>query len=169
MKNFLSLLVSFGEQTKKISLKIDETIRNVENQVAQTFDLTENEFFQFQIQFYDRNFGQFVDLDENRQEDLRDLLNFLSSTSKRSQTENFWRLKLVTKTVKRKRTKINDSPVRRAKRRIGTTISPYFLALNFQLDDEMRSQYVNDVFPFDKKTFVLRKFSSLFDEFLIFS
>lgn len=99
----IALIVRFCEQQKKIFIASDASVRDVEKAVIHAYGFRAGDFLCYQIQFYDRDFQQFIDLDERLEDDLRALLNYLSSLPKPCLTDKCYQLRLIAKTVKRKR------------------------------------------------------------------
>ena len=102
-EKYVAFLVGFGEQQKKIWVRSDGSVEDVENAVAEAYEFGTEDFRHYQIQFYDRGFEQFIDLDRTLKDDLEALLRDLSSPSKPCLTDKSYQLKIIMKTIKRKR------------------------------------------------------------------
>ena len=97
-KKRVQLLVSWKEQRRLIEVKCDDEIISVEHAIINTFELQLNNLHEYQIQYYDDCYRQFIDLYSGTLELFQKCLRQLLSSSPPPKHTEKWHLKIIPRT-----------------------------------------------------------------------
>ena len=97
------MLVSWGTQQRLISVKVDDNIKDIKKAIRAVYQLKGNVFNDYQIQYYDNIYEQFIDLSHDRLEAFQNILKKLSSSEAPPKSNNDWMLRIVKKSIPNQR------------------------------------------------------------------
>jgi hypothetical protein len=98
---YIKLVASWKEQRRPIMIKINDDISAIEKAIIHAYQLTQvNSLSEYQIQYYDTDHEDFIDLYSDTLNLFQQLLHKLSSRDAPRKSTPAWTLKIVSKTVK---------------------------------------------------------------------
>jgi hypothetical protein len=94
------MLVRWGEQLRQTKIKINDDINTIEKAISDTYQLQQvNNLHTYQIQFYDGNSDNFMDLYPDTFNTFQQILNKLLSPEAPPQSAKEWYLRIIPKAV----------------------------------------------------------------------
>jgi hypothetical protein len=95
---FISMLVCWEQQRRMINLKNDDSLYAIEKSVENIYNLHQsNNFYEYQIQYYNRHYQTFIDLCPESFTSFQQILQELFLPNAPPKSEQIWRLKVIPK------------------------------------------------------------------------
>lgn len=99
----IPMVISWGNQRRLVDIMLSSHFKDIKRAIRVAYQLKWNIFEDYQIQYYDNIYEQFIDLSPDRFEAFQNLLKILSSSEAPSKSTNHWVLQIVKKSIPNQR------------------------------------------------------------------
>ncbi|CAF3395796.1 unnamed protein product [Rotaria sp. Silwood1] len=106
----IRMLACWKDQRRPVLIKIDDDISTIEKTIINVFELQQvNNFYEYQIQYYDHDYERFVDLYSETLHLFQQNLYKLLALEAPQKSSKQWTLKVVSKTIETIRHRLGES------------------------------------------------------------